>query len=90
MIELKNTSKHYAQEVALRPTNLKIEAGITTVLIGPSGCGKSTILRLINGLLQPTTGHVEFERQRVSSHNVQALRRRMGYVIVNAAELRHN
>ena len=89
MIELKNTSKHYAQEVALRPTNLKIEAGITTVLIGPSGCGKSTILRLINGLLQPTTGHVEFERQRVSSHNVQALRRRMGYVIQDGGLFPH-
>ena len=89
MIELKNTSKHYAQEVALRPTNLKIEAGITTVLIGPSGSGKSTILRLINGLLQPTTGHVEFERQRVSSHNVQALRRRMGYVIQDGGLFPH-
>ena len=42
MIELKGVSKRYGDNVALHPTDLKIEPGKTTVLIGPSGCGKST------------------------------------------------
>ena len=53
----------------------------TTVLIGPSGCGKSTILRLIIGLLEPSTGRVRFEGQVVSPETLLELRRRMGYVI---------
>ena len=89
MIELKNASKRFGDAVALHPTNLKIEAGKTTVLIGPSGCGKSTILRLMNGLLEPTTGHVEFEGQRVSPDNVLEWRRRMGYVIQDGGLFPH-
>ena len=89
MIELKNISKHFGDLVALHPTNLNIEVGETTVLIGPSGCGKSTILRLIIGLLEPTTGYVEFEGVRVSSANILELRRRMGYVIQDGGLFPH-
>ena len=89
MIRLNNTSKRFGDVVALHPTSLAIEPTKTTVLIGPSGCGKSTILRLMNGLLQPTTGGVEFERQRVSQNNVLELRRRMGYVIQDGGLFPH-
>jgi len=89
MIELKNTSKNFGDIVALHPTNLSITEGKTTVLIGPSGCGKSTILRLIIGLLEPTTGYVEFEGKRVSPDNILELRRRMGYVIQDGGLFPH-
>ena len=75
--------------VALHSTNLQIAAGQTTVLIGPSGCGKSTILRLIIGLLTPTSGAVEFEGVPVSQNNILALRRRMGYVIQDGGLFPH-
>ena len=89
MIELKNISKHFGDIVALHPTDLSMTAGKTTVLIGPSGCGKSTILRLIIGLLEPTTGYVEFEGKRVSPDNILELRRRMGYVIQDGGLFPH-
>jgi osmoprotectant transport system ATP-binding protein len=81
MIRLEGVSKRFGKSVALNPTNLCFEASRTTVLIGPSGCGKSTILRLIIGLLAPTTGRVHFDGLIVSRENVLEVRRRIGYVI---------
>ena len=81
MIELESVSKKFGATIALHETNLCIDAERTTVLIGASGCGKSTILRLIIGLLEPTTGTIRIEGQRVSASSVLALRRRIGYVI---------
>ncbi|HWH71278.1 MAG TPA: ATP-binding cassette domain-containing protein [Candidatus Sulfotelmatobacter sp.] len=74
-------SKRFGDSVALHPTDLAFEARKTTVLLGPSGCGKSTILRLINGLIAPSSGQVQFEGEVVSPETVLRLRRRMGYVI---------
>jgi len=51
------------------------------VLIGPSGCGKSTLLRLIIRLIEPDSGLIEFDGKPVTSDNINALRRRIGYVI---------
>jgi osmoprotectant transport system ATP-binding protein len=81
LVELRNVSKRYNNTVALYPTNLSISRGKTTVLIGPSGCGKSTLLRLIIHLIEPDTGSIDFDGQTVSSENINALRRRIGYVI---------
>ena len=80
-IVLREVGMRFGDVIALHSTNLQITAGQTTVLIGPSGCGKSTILRLIIGLLTPTSGSVEFEGEPVLQSNILALRRRMGYVI---------
>jgi len=81
LVEVCNVSKRYDNAIALYPTNLSISRGKTTVLIGPSGCGKSTLLRLIIHLIEPDTGSIEFDGQTVSSENINALRRRIGYVI---------
>jgi osmoprotectant transport system ATP-binding protein len=81
LIRLTDVSKHYAGATALHPTNLSISRGKTTVLIGPSGCGKSTLLRLVIRLIEPNAGSIEFDGQTVSSENINALRRRIGYVI---------
>ena len=81
LVEVCNVSKRYDNTIALYPTNLSISRGKTTVLIGPSGCGKSTLLRLIIHLIEPDTGSIEFDGQTVSSENINALRRRIGYVI---------
>jgi osmoprotectant transport system ATP-binding protein len=81
LVKLANVSQRYGDTIALYPTNLSIESGKTTVLIGPSGCGKSTLLRLIIRLIEPDSGLVEFDGNPVTRDNINALRRRIGYVI---------
>ena len=82
LVKLVDVSKHYADAVALHPTNLSVDGGKTTVLIGPSGCGKSTLLRLIIGLVQPDSGSIHFNGQVISAGTIEPLRRgRIGYVI---------
>tara|TARA_R110000787_G_scaffold39883_3_gene99564 strand:- start:18 stop:767 length:750 start_codon:yes stop_codon:yes gene_type:complete len=81
MFELSGVSKTYGPVAALRPLDLGVRAGTTTVLIGPSGCGKSTVLRLMNGLVTPDTGSVRFAGTPLDTSNASMLRRRMGYVI---------
>jgi osmoprotectant transport system ATP-binding protein len=81
MIQLQGVSKHFGPVVALNPTDLVFEERKTTVLIGPSGCGKSTILRLIIGLLEPSTGCLRFDGTVITPETILQLRRRMGYVI---------
>ena len=81
MILFHQVGKSFGGAVALQPTDLEIAANKTTVLIGLSGSGKSTILRLISGLLEPTTGWIEIEGERLTRDKLPRLRRRMGYVI---------
>ena len=89
MIVLKGVSKRYGALTALHSTDITMEPGKTTALIGPSGCGKSTILRLIMGLLEPTSGTVEVEGKAVLPGSVLELRRRMGYVIQDGGLFPH-
>jgi osmoprotectant transport system ATP-binding protein len=65
----------------LHSTNLSVEQAKTTVLIGPSGCGKSTLLRLIVRLIVPDSGSIYFDGNPITAENIDALRRRIGYVI---------
>ena len=89
MIKLRSVSKTFGTTVALHETNLDVSAGKTTVMIGPSGCGKSTILRLIIGLLEPTSGTIEIDGDRVTPTNLLRLRRRIGYVIQEGGLFAH-
>jgi osmoprotectant transport system ATP-binding protein len=81
LVKLVDVSKRYADAAALHPTTLSIERGKTAVLIGPSGCGKSTLLRLIIGLIEPDSGSIKFDGEPITSDKIDALRRRIGYVI---------
>jgi osmoprotectant transport system ATP-binding protein len=81
MILLHKVGKRFGDAVALRPTDLKIPANKTTVLIGLSGSGKSTVLRLISGLLEPTTGWIEVNGKKLTPAGLLEFHRRMGYVI---------
>ncbi|MGL6174679.1 MAG: ABC transporter ATP-binding protein [Cellulosilyticaceae bacterium] len=58
LLELKNVYKRYDKKEALKGINLTIESGKVIGLLGPNGGGKSTMIKLINGLLQPTQGEV--------------------------------
>lgn len=89
MLQLVGVSKSYHGTPALRPTDLSIAAGRTTVLIGPSGCGKSTLLRLMAGLLQPDSGTIAFEGVPVTPGNSRELRRRIGFVVQDGGLFPH-
>ena len=89
MLQLVGVSKSYGGTPALRPTDLTVPAGRTTVLIGPSGCGKSTLLRLMAGLLQPDSGSVFFEGVPLTPANARALRRRIGFVVQDGGLFPH-
>jgi osmoprotectant transport system ATP-binding protein len=89
VLELIDVSKSFDGTTAVRPTDLTIQSGSTTVLIGPSGCGKSTLLRLMIYLIQPDTGSVQFEGTPFTPEDVLELRHRMGYVIQDGGLFPH-
>jgi osmoprotectant transport system ATP-binding protein len=89
MIELRGVSRKFADQTALHPTDLQFHEGQTTALIGPSGCGKSTILRLIVGLLKPSTGEVVFDGKVVNDGTLSEIRKRIGYVIQDGGLFPH-
>jgi len=83
LIRLENVTKKYGDSDAAAVNNLTLDVhrGEVLVLVGPSGCGKSTTLRLINRLIEPTSGTLYLNGEDVTSMNPSLLRRKIGYVI---------
>ncbi len=81
MIKFENVSKAYKEHNVLENINLEIKKGQLVVLIGPSGCGKTTLLKMINRLIEPTTGKILLNETDITAHDPIELRRNMGYVI---------
>ena len=82
-ILLENVTKRYPgqAEAAVDDITLEIPAGKIVMLVGPSGCGKTTTLKMINRLIEPTSGRLLMGDEDVTSIDGDDLRRRMGYVI---------
>jgi len=81
MIEFKNISKRFKNVVVLKDLNLKIEEGELVTIIGESGCGKTTLLKMVNRLIEPTSGIILIKDNNIRKQNVIKLRRNIGYVI---------
>lgn len=82
MIRLAGVGKTYEDgTVAVRELDLDVAAGEMVCLVGPSGCGKSTTLKMINRLIEPTTGRIFLEGRDVTEADPVELRRGIGYVI---------
>ncbi len=81
MVKFSNVIKSYGKNVAVRNLNLEVPEGEFVVLIGPSGCGKTTTLKMVNRLIEPTSGDIFIRNQNVMDLNPVALRREIGYVI---------
>src|SRR6187399_2426590 len=82
MIRLSGVGKTYPDgTVAVHELDLDVAAGELVVLVGPSGCGKSTTLKMINRLIEPTTGTIEIDGEDVTRSDPVKLRRGIGYVI---------
>ena len=65
-VSAKNISKNYGDVEALKDLTLEFPRGQLTSLLGPSGCGKTTLLKIIAGLLEPTSGEVEVDGKAVA------------------------
>jgi osmoprotectant transport system ATP-binding protein len=89
LIEFKNIVKKYRTKTIINPFSLEIEAGQLVVFIGPSGCGKTTLLKMINKLIQPTSGKIFVNGTDISTMNPIELRRNIGYVIQNTGLFPH-
>lgn len=81
MVKFENVTKSYGDQTVIQGLNLEIKRGQFTVLIGPSGCGKTTTLKMINRLIEPTSGNIIVDGQSINSLNPVQLRRQIGYVI---------
>ena len=81
MIRFDQVSKFYGSVPALRDFSLEAEKGETVVLLGLSGSGKTTTLRMVNGMVTPSSGQVMVREHAVSAWPLIELRRSIGYVI---------
>ena len=83
MITFEHVTKQYpgAEVGAVNDLTLEIPSGEIVILVGPSGCGKTTSLKMINRLIEPTSGTVAIDGSDTRAANVNELRRSIGYVI---------
>jgi len=81
MITLEGISKHYNKRVAVNNISFHLKEGEILVLLGTSGSGKTTTLRMINRLVEPTSGEILIDGKSVFSTAPAVLRRTMGYVL---------
>ena len=90
MITFEGVTKRYpGGTLAVDDLNLEIPAGQTMVLVGPSGCGKTTTLRMINRLIDPTSGRILLDGRDIQQSDPPTLRRGIGYVIQQAGLFPH-
>src|SRR2546426_1008989 len=80
-VEFRHVSKKYGPQGAVVDLSLLVPAGEICVLVGPSGCGKTTSLKMVNRLVEPSSGQVLIDGRDVMATDVTTLRRSIGYVI---------
>ncbi len=74
---------------AVNDLSFVVPAGCICVLVGPSGCGKTTSLKMVNRLIEPTSGHIRIGGRDIAAEDPIALRRRIGYVIQHTGLFPH-
>jgi osmoprotectant transport system ATP-binding protein len=90
MIEFQHVSKRYANgTTAIKDLSLTVPDGQLLVLLGSSGCGKTTLLRMVNRMVEPTSGHVLIDGTDIAERDPIALRRSIGYVLQGGGLLPH-
>ena len=89
VIEFKNIKKSYDDHVVISNLNLSIEKGEFVTIIGSSGCGKTTALKMVNGLITPTSGDILINGENIKEKNLTDLRRNIGYAIQGSVLFPH-
>jgi phospholipid/cholesterol/gamma-HCH transport system ATP-binding protein len=88
IVALERVSMSFGKQPVLRNIEIRVPPGQTLVVIGESGCGKTVLLKLIVGLIRPTTGDVHVEGKdlrKLSERQLIDLRLRMGFLFQGAA-----
>ena len=85
-VEFRHVTKQYDRAAkntpgAVNDLSLTVPAGKICVLVGPSGCGKTTSLKMVNRLIEPTSGQILIDGEDIAKRDVIELRRSIGYVI---------
>ncbi len=88
-LEFRSVTKRYGQTTVVDALSLKVPAGKICVLVGPSGCGKTTSLKMVNRLIEPTSGEILIGGREVKNQDPIELRRGIGYVIQQVGLLPH-
>ncbi|MCQ5128247.1 ABC transporter ATP-binding protein [Butyricicoccus faecihominis] len=88
-IEYKNIRMAYGDRVIIEDFSLAIPQGEFITIIGSSGCGKTTLLKMVNGLVEPTGGEVYVGGENVSRADITKLRRSIGYAIQGSVLFPH-
>lgn len=89
MINVINLTKEFNPHKAVDDISFTVPKGETLTIIGTSGCGKSTILKMINRLIEPTSGKILINGKDIKDENPYDLRRHIGYVIQNIGLFPH-
>jgi osmoprotectant transport system ATP-binding protein len=89
MIEVQELTKNYGPRTAVNRLSFHVAKGELLVLVGGSGSGKTTTLKLINRLIEPTSGRVLIEGDDASRFEPYVLRRQIGYVSQNVGLFPH-
>lgn len=90
MISFRSVTKTYPDgTTAVDAIDLELPTGQLTAFVGPSGCGKTTSLRMINRMVEPTSGSISIDGVDVTSVDAAVLRRGIGYVIQDVGLFPH-
>jgi osmoprotectant transport system ATP-binding protein len=89
VITLEHVTKRYGDRNAVEDLTLEVPDGEVAVLIGPSGCGKTTTLRMVNRLIEPTSGRILIDGTDAASLRPEELRRHIGYAIQSVGLFPH-
>ncbi|RRD31926.1 ABC transporter ATP-binding protein [Streptococcus minor] len=81
IISFQEVSKIYNEKTVVEQVSLAIQKGEFITILGTSGSGKTTILKMMNRLIEPTSGKILFEGEELSQLDAVSLRRRVGYVV---------
>lgn len=90
MIEFRHVTKVFpGGHEAVTNFSLTVPTGSVTVLVGSSGCGKTTLLRMVNRMVDPSSGSVSIDGKDVTDQDPVNLRRKIGYVMQSAGLMPH-
>ncbi|OKS88560.1 ABC transporter ATP-binding protein [Mucilaginibacter polytrichastri] len=89
MISVRQLSKHYGDIKAVDQISFEVNEHENLILLGTSGCGKTTTLKMLNRLIEPTSGEVFFDGKNINAQSPENLRRGIGYVLQNTGLFPH-
>ncbi|WP_295664588.1 ATP-binding cassette domain-containing protein [uncultured Mucilaginibacter sp.] len=89
MIKVEHLSKHYGKLHAVDGISFEVNEGENLILLGTSGCGKTTTLKMLNRLIEPTSGKIFINGRNIVEQQPEELRRGIGYVLQDTGLFPH-